>query len=107
MLTIHFQACDHSEQLTCTGRLVRGDECELLKQAVLGRAEASVVLDLSQIEFADAAGLGTLAFLHNQLLAQGRKLTLLSPPQNLLDLIRLTGLDQVLTMHFALECCAA
>ena len=101
-----FQAHDHSVQLTCKGRLVRGDECDLLRQEVLGRSEASVVLDLSQIESADAAALGTLVYLRDQLLAQRRELILLSPPEHLLDLIRLTGLDEVFTLHSVLECCA-
>lgn len=106
MLTIQFEPRDHAAHLTCTGRLVRGDECDLLKQCVLGHPEASVVLSLSEIEFADAAGLGTLVYLHNQLLMQGRELILLSLPEHLLDLIRLTGLDEVFSAHSAFECSA-
>jgi|SRR5579859_21426 len=105
MLTIRFQAGDRSVQLTCMGRLVRGDECDFLTESVLSRLEASVTLDLSEIEFADAAGLGTLVYLHDQLLSQGRELILLSPPEHLLELIRLTGLDGVFTIHSALERC--
>jgi len=104
MLKVDVQTFDRSVQLKITGRLVHGDESDLLIQTVDIRTEPSVLIDLSELESVDAAGLGTLVFLQHQLELEGRELVLLSPPEYLLSLLRLTGLEGVLTVR---ESCPA
>jgi len=104
MLKVDVQTFDRSVQLKITGRLVHGDESDLLIQTVDIRTEPSILIDLSELESVDAAGLGTLVFLQHQLELEGRELVLLSPPEYLLSLLRLTGLEGVLTVR---ESCPA
>jgi phospholipid transport system transporter-binding protein len=55
-------------------------------------------LDLSKVTGADSAGLALLLELSRRARAKGLALHLKSPPQQLSDLIRFFGLDEVL--HF-------
>ena len=104
MLKVDIQTFDRSVQLKVTGRLVHGDESDLLMLTVDGRTEPSILIDLSELENVDAAGLGTLVFLQHQLELEGRELVLLSPPEYFLRLLRLTGLENVLAVR---ESCPA
>ena len=77
--------------LHCAGRMVCGDETTLLcaATAYFGR---DIVLELSQVEAIDAAGVGALISLQ----AAGIYLQLLNPAKAVRDVLRLTQLDSVL-----------
>lgn len=98
MLKVHIERFNDSALVKCVGRLVHGDEADLLRLTVDGLTEASIAVDLSEVESFDAAGLGTLVYLQHQLETEGREFVLLSPPEYFLRLLRLTGLDEVLTI---------
>jgi anti-anti-sigma factor len=104
MLNVEIQVSDDSAELICSGRLVHGRECDQLRRAVDSRAESTISIDLADVESVDAAGLGTLVFLHHQLQAEGRELVLLSAPEYFLGLLRLTSLEGVLSVR---DFCAA
>ena len=104
MLNVEIQFSDDSAQLICSGRLVHGRECEQLRRIIDGRTESTISIDLAEVESVDAAGLGTLVFLHHQLQAEGRELVLISAPEYFLRLLRLTSLENVLSVR---DFCAA
>ena len=104
MLKVEIQLQDDSAQLICSGRLVHGRECEQLRWIVQDRTESTISIDLADVDSVDAAGLGTLVFLHHQLRTEGRELVLLSAPEYFLTLLRLTSLEGVLTVR---DFCAA
>ena len=93
MLRLHIESQNDLSQINCEGRIVHGDGSDLLRRSVLARQEDTVALELSGIQSVDAAGLGTLVYLRDQLALEGRELILLSPPSHLLELFHLTGLD--------------
>src|SRR5271169_7064919 len=74
MLRIDIDAARHSATLHCAGRIVLGVEIEILRCMAETRNEACLMLDLSQVDAIDAAGLGLLVELHCR--AQGRNGTL-------------------------------
>ena len=72
------------------GRLVRGSETAILCAAVQQHGR-NVILDLSQMDAIDAAGVGALVALQ----AAGIYLRLVSPNQTVRDVLRDTALESV------------
>jgi anti-anti-sigma factor len=99
MLNVTIQISEGVAHLICRGRLVHGPECEILRQIAEERNETNIVIDLTDVQSIDAAGLGTLVFLQYQLELMGRELSLLSPSPTIVDLLRLTGLENVLNVR--------
>jgi anti-anti-sigma factor len=90
MLTIMVENLGEVTTLRCVGRIVRGDETALLCAAIRQEAR-KMVLDLTQVEAIDAAGIGALVSLQ----AAGIYLKLLNPAEQVRELLRLTRLDSL------------
>ena len=90
MLTVTLQALDDSVILHCKGRLVRGEEDELLCTA-LAQHGRHAIIDLAEVDAIDAAGIGLLISLQ----AAGIYLQLMSPTRSVLEVLKLTGLVHV------------
>jgi anti-anti-sigma factor len=83
------------------GRLTCGDELQQLKKALEARARDAgvvLVLDLSGVEHADSSGIGVLLYLDGSARTAGSKLRLAGATRRLLDLLRLTHTDKILTL---------
>jgi anti-anti-sigma factor len=76
--------------LECRGRIVRGDETAILCSAA-GQNARSVVVDLTDVETIDAAGVGALVSLQ----AAGVYLTLANPNAQVREILRVTKLDSI------------
>lgn len=76
--------------LHCAGRMVRGHETALLC-AALGQYERNIVLELSQLDAIDAAGVGALLSLQ----AAGIYLRLMNPTKAVCEVLRVTKVDSV------------
>ncbi|MFD3806923.1 STAS domain-containing protein [Streptomyces sp. NPDC058611] len=68
-------------------------------ELVKGAGAGLVVVDCAGLSFCDSSGIGALVQLHRRLSAQGRVLKVTSVPGSVARLFRLTGLDQVLSVH--------
>jgi anti-sigma B factor antagonist len=104
-LMIEIRAHEEVTVVRCKGRLVYREEAAALCEQVtdLLRANAQVVLDLSQVETIDGAGLGQLVILHMRAQANGGTLKLAAPSKRVLDLLALTNLASVFEVHPTLE----
>ncbi len=91
MLKVTVQKSGNEVVLHCAGRIVHGEEEALLCAAVKQHAR-TIVLDFSQVEAIDAAGMGLLVCLQ----AAGIYLKVLNAGRSVRDLLRLTRLDSVL-----------
>jgi len=83
------------------GRLAYGDELQRLKTQLAssaGERDLILILDLSKVEYADSSGLGVLLYLDGVAQEAGSKLRLAAVTRRLLDLLRMTHTDKVLTM---------
>jgi len=90
----------------CAGRLVRGEGVRVLKSAVVsGNDTRVIVLDLSDVESVDAAGLTALISLHHWSRSRNIELKLVNPSRfvlEILDRTRLTSVLHVSSLHDAL-----
>lgn len=76
--------------LRCQGRIVLGHETRLLCAAIRQQGR-NVMLDLSEVDAIDAAGIGALVSLQ----AAGVYLRLMNPAKQVLETLRVTRLDSV------------
>jgi anti-sigma B factor antagonist len=67
-------------------------------QELLETQSTSVLIDLSGIDHVDSTGLGELVGYLQRFSEQGRRLALLQPPQRILNLLKLTKLDEVFSI---------
>jgi anti-anti-sigma factor len=90
MLTVTVENLGEVTALHCVGRMVRGNETAILCSA-LRQEGRNLVLDLTQVEAIDAAGIGALVSLQ----AAGIYLKLLNPTEQVREVLRLTRLDSI------------
>jgi anti-anti-sigma factor len=80
--------------LRCSGRIVRGEETALLCAAIQ-QQQRNIMLDLTEIETIDAAGIGLLVTLQ----AAGFYLTLMNPNSHVREILRITKVDSILEIR--------
>jgi len=76
--------------LHCTGKIVRGHETALLC-AARGQYGRNIVLDLTEVDAIDAAGVGALISLQ----AAGIYFKLMNPNKAIREVLRVTRLDSI------------
>jgi len=85
----------------CRGRMVYREEAaavlRVVEQALLHSKE--VVLDLTQVENIDSAGLGGLVVIHRSAAMQGKALKIVGANRWVRDLFDLTNLSSVFEMY--------
>ena len=72
-------------------------------RAQLDRGRSTVVIDLTNTEYVDSAGLGTLVLLNKEARAAGGCLVLAGLSEHVRDLLRLVRLDEVFTIASTVE----
>jgi anti-anti-sigma factor len=90
MLTVTVENLGEVAILRCLGRIVHGDETAILCPAAQQHGR-SVIVDLTQVDAIDAAGIGALVALQ----AAGVYLTLMNPNQQVRELLKVTKLDSI------------
>jgi anti-anti-sigma factor len=72
-----------------------------LREALLqaARQGQTVVVDMTQTQFCDTAGIHAVVLAHKRALAEGRQLRLVTPGGNVLRILEITGIDRVIP-HF-------
>ena len=79
--------------LHLSGRLVAGGGALQLRGLSRQFINQHIEVDLSEVSAVDAAGLGSLVCLYNQVGSSGGKLALVNVPARIAQLLRLAGLD--------------
>jgi len=96
MLNVTIQHSEDVAVLRCVGRIVAGDEADILRKAVLSQANRrTVVLDLTRVDAIDGGGMGVLLFLQGWARATEVDLKLMNPTSRVRELFELTNLDSV------------
>src|SRR6266700_280709 len=89
MLTVTVENLGGVAILRCRGRIVRGEETAILCAAV--QQERNIILDLTEVESIDAAGIGLLVSLQ----AAGMYLTLMNPTKQVRVILRITKVESI------------
>lgn len=96
MLTLDVEKTGDVVVVRCGGRIVRGEEVRMLRNAVVSeKSSRIVVLDLSEVESLDAGGLTTLLSLHQWARSRGVQLKLVNPSRFVREILTRTQLDHV------------
>lgn len=96
MLTIDVERSGNVAVMRCAGRIVRGQEVDKLRSAVIAEKNSRiVVLDLSDVQSVDAGGLNSLVSLHAWTLSRGIQLKLVNPSHFVQEMLTRTKLDRV------------
>ena len=74
-----------------------------LLSALKPSAPKSVIVDLGHLEWANSLFLGILVGLYKKLEQQSRKMVVACVPAQVRDMLRLTGLHRLLSIHSTLE----
>ena len=90
MLTVTVENFEEVTVVRCLGRIVRGYDTLLLCSAAQ-QAGRNIVLDLTQVDAIDAAGMGALVSLQ----AAGVYLKLMNPKRPVRETLKLTNLDTI------------
>lgn len=85
--------------LRCVGRLIFDEGTKALRAAVISQKARKIVLDFEDVEAIDAAGVGTLVALHQEVQASNGTLLMVRPKRQVLKVLRLTMADSVLNVH--------
>ena len=96
MLNVTVQKLGDTTVLRCQGRIVIGDACTILRNAVLGQTHTRMlVLDLAQVDRIDAGGLGVLLGLRKWARSNAIRLRLMNVMNQVEHVLELTRLDRV------------
>ena len=68
-------------------------------EELLGEDVSSVLVDLSRIDHVDSTGLGELVGYLQRFTSAGRRLALLSPHTRIINLLKLTRLDEIFPIY--------
>jgi anti-anti-sigma factor len=90
MLTINVERVKEVVVLRCSGRIVHGHETALLCSA-MQQESRNVVLDLTEVDAIDAAGVGALLSLQ----AAGVYLKLRNPSRQVREILKVTRLNSI------------
>ena len=75
-------------------------DLDLALQSAVSEGKYKLVLEMAEIRYINSAGLRTLVQLHKRLKRQGGSLTIVNPPDNVIRLFDLVGLDTIFDIHF-------
>jgi anti-anti-sigma factor len=90
VLTVTAQIREDTLVLRCRGRIVRGEETAILCSAARQDGR-SIILDLTEVEAIDAAGIGALISLQ----AAGIYLKIINPTEQVRETLRITKLESI------------
>jgi len=88
--------------ITCSGRLVFGEESSMLREMVkdaIQQGNKRIVLNLGEVNYIDSGGLGTLVALHTTALNAGSTIKLANLTKRVGDLLQVTKLLTVFEVH--------
>jgi anti-sigma B factor antagonist len=104
-LHLKIHAADDVTVVSCRGRIAYRDEAVELSCKIAGLLPHTrqLVLELSEVEMMDSAGLGELALMLTWARAMGCSIKLAAPNPRVRHLLQLTNLDSVFEIHPRLE----
>jgi len=88
--------------LDISGRITLGRDCQDLEWAVedlIRDNTTKVIFDLSRLDYVDSTGIGVIVMSVAKMTSAGGQLCLASPQPRIIELLRVTKLDQVWRLY--------
>jgi anti-anti-sigma regulatory factor len=86
MFSVHVETVDDVAVIQCEGRMVRSEDAFLLRDAIMSRRRARVVVvELSEVHTTGGGAVGMLVYLQRWALDHGIRLKLFNPSNTLRD----------------------
>jgi len=100
-LKIATREVDGVTVVSCTGRIVFGDEATLLRDTLKKSLDSTrqILLNLSGVSYIDSGGLGTLVGVYSSARAAGADIKLTGLGQKLRDVLQVTKLVTVFEVY--------
>jgi anti-sigma B factor antagonist len=100
-LSLQHRQVGYVTVVTCRGRLVSGEEADALLQRIddLLPVNSRILLHLGEVEYIDSGGLGLLVRCLTRVQNAAGQLSICAVSAKVLDVLRVTRLDTVLTPH--------
>ena len=96
MLRTSVHSLGDTAVLRCQGRIVIGEDYTILRHAAYSQVHArTLILDLAQVDYIDAGGLGVLLGLQNWVRSRSITLKLMNVTSRVLQIFELTRLNHV------------
>ena len=106
-LQFHVESLQDVAIVNCSGRMVRGAALDELRRRIEQLERVRVlVLDVSEVEQLDAAGLGTLLLMRRWTMQKNAKLKLVNPPvffRRVLDATHLASVFEISSLRDAIS----
>jgi anti-sigma B factor antagonist len=93
-----------------TGRMTLGMRLRETESRISDTIDSGIrrlILELSAVEFVDSAGLGVLMLLYGRMKASGGNLHVVAPSPRLLEMLKMTCTDTILTINPTLDAALA
>ena len=100
-LTVQTQISGEVFILDCSGRIISGDECAVLRERVANMllGTPNIVVNLEGVDYIDSDGLGMLVGLLVSARNRAGELKLASPGKRVKNLLRRTNLDTIFGVY--------
>ncbi len=104
-LSLEISLAEDVTIVACKGRIVYRDEAATLSDRVarLMPDFRKLVLDLSEVDLVDGAGLGNFVALHKRAVASHSLIKLAAPQRHVFQVFALTKLESIFEVHSTLE----
>jgi anti-sigma B factor antagonist len=93
-----------------TGRMTLGMRLRETESKIGDTIDSGIkrlILELSAVEFVDSAGLGLLMLLYGRMKAGGGTLHIVAPSHRLLEMLKMTCTDSILTINPTIDAALA
>lgn len=79
------------------------NEAQKIYQVVEEMAEPNIILDFSDLEYMNSKSIGYVTDWYSKVMAKNGKLTIARPRVNILDILKVVGITQIVTVYDNLE----
>ena len=79
------------------------EEAKKIYQVIDEVAEPNLLLDFSQLSYMNSKSIGYLTDWYSRVSAKNGKITIASPRPNILDILKVVGITQIITIHENLD----
>ena len=79
------------------------EEAKKIYAVIDKMAEPNLILDFSGLDYMNSKSIGYLTDWYSRIMAKNGKLVIASPKPNILDILKVVGITQIISVHSSLE----